>query len=477
VIERRPDYARGARGKLAVGLALIAAVFILEGLFSTLMTRRHQREAQDIFANSLASIVEVARIARDVDQQRIVVDNHVFEKEATDMAASERRLARITHDMQAAKIAYDPLTELPNEAEIWRSAQASLDRFEAIVTEVVELSRKNLDDQARARMATALDDYANLNRQLDSLIRLNRAGAFDAIDRVRALEKKTLNVQFGSGLIGIGLVLLVGWWGSREIAAHDQDVARHAAELEALNRDLDAFAGSVAHDLKNALGPVMIAPGMIRRMSLDPSRVNEIADKTERATRRAAAILDALLAFSRASHIAEDHESGSLRTAVKDVIDELSPVVARLDVAVRVEDVPDVQVECSPGLLHILLANLCGNAVKYLEGQRERRVCISADVEDLSCRIDVEDTGPGIPASEQDRLFEPFYRVEGTRVAGTGIGLATARRIAESRGGRITVTSTLGRGSCFSVWLPLALPPDDQSVPPELEETQSTARE
>jgi signal transduction histidine kinase len=143
----------------------------------------------------------------------------------------------------------------------------------------------------------------------------------------------------------------------------------------------------------------------------------------------------------------------------------------------RIEDVPDVQVACSPGLLHILLANLCGNAVKYLEGQRERRVCISAFVEDLSCRIDVEDTGPGIPASEQDRLFEPFYRVEGTRVSGTGIGLATARRIAESRGGRITVTSTLGHGSCFSVWLPLAPPPDDQSVRPELEETQSTVRE
>lgn len=475
--EGRPDYARGARGKLAVGLVLIAAVFIIQGVFTTLMTRRGQQEAQDIFANSVASIVEVARIARDVDQQRIVVDNHVFEKEATDMAASERRLARIARDMRAAKIAYEPLTELPNEAEMWRVAEASLDRFEAIVPEVIELSRNNLDDQARARMATALDDYANLNRELDGLIRLNRAGAFDAIDRVRALEKRTLGLQFGSGLIGIGLVLLVGWWASREIAAHDQDVAHHAAELEAVNRDLDAFAGSVAHDLKNALGPVMIAPGMIRRMSPDPARVHEIAEKTERATRRAAAILDALLAFSRASHTGENHESGSLRTALKDVIDELSPVVTQLDVMVRVEDVPDVQVACSPGLLHILLANLCGNAVKYLEGQRQRRVCISADIQDLSCRIDVEDTGPGIPASEHGRLFEPFYRVEGTRVPGTGIGLATARRIAESRGGRITVTSTLGRGSCFSVWLPLAPPSDDQSLPPELEETHSTIHE
>lgn len=328
--------------------------------------------------------------------------------------------------------------------------------------EVVELSRKNQDGEARARMTTALDDYANLSSQLDNLIRLNRTAASDAIDRVRALEKNAVRVQFGSGLVGVGLVLLLGWWGSREIAAHDERVARHAAELEALNRDLDAFAGSVAHDLKNALGPVMIAPGLIR-LSPDPSRVQEIADRIDRATRRASAILDALLAFSRASHTEAGDESSSLRTAVKDIIDELSPLIAQLDVTVRAEDLPDVQIACSPGLLHIVLANLCGNAVKYLEGQRKRQVRISAYVEDSSCRIDVEDSGPGIPPSAQARLFEPFYRVEGTRVPGTGIGLATARRIAESRGGRITVSSRLGHGSCFSVFLPLA-PTDDRPV-------------
>lgn len=460
VTDARPDYARGARSKLAIGLLLIAAVFVIQAVLSTLLTRRAQREAQDIFANALASISEVERIARGVDQQRIVVDNHVFEKEAIDMAADEQRLARITDDIQAARTTYKPLTSLPDEVEVWHAAQASLDRFQVIVAQVVELSRKNRDDDARARMTTALEDYANLSSQLGKLIRLNRAAASDAIDRVRALEKKTRYIQFGSGLIGLGLVLLVGWWGSREIAAHDEQVARHAAELEALNRDLDAFAGSVAHDLKNALSPVMIAPGLIR-LSPDPSRVREIIERTERATRRAAAMLDALLAFSRASHADANDESGSLRAAVKDIIDELSPLVAQLDVTLHVEDVPDVQIACSPGLLHIVLANLCGNAVKYLEGQRERRVRISAHVEDSSCRIDVEDTGPGIPTSAQARLFEPFYRVEGTRVPGTGIGLATARRIVDSRGGRITVTSRLGHGSCFSVFLPLA-PTDDR---------------
>jgi signal transduction histidine kinase len=464
VIEGRPDYARGTRSKLAVGLLLIAAVFVVQGAVNTLLARHDEQEAQSTYANSLASIIEVGRIARDVDQQRIIVDDHVFEKQATDMAADEQRLAGITKDIQAARTAYEPLTELPNEAQTWRAAQAALARFDAIVDQVVDLSRANKDVEARSRMTSALGDYADLSRLLDDLIQLNRAGAHDAIDRVRALEQKTMDVQFGSRLVGFGLVLLVGWWGSREIADHDRHVARHAAELEARNRDLDAFAGRVAHDIKNALGPVVIAPGMLRRSSRDSTRVSEIADRTERAARRAAAILDALLAFSRASRASEHDEPGSLRMAVKDVTDELAPLVARLDVTVHADDVPDVHVACPPGLLHILLANLCGNAVKFLEGQRERRVRISASIEGSSCRIDVEDSGPGIPEPAQEHLFEPFYRVEGSHVPGTGIGLATARRIVESRGGRIAVTSALGQGARFSVWLPLASPPDDRSA-------------
>ena len=212
---RRPDYARGARSKLAVGLVLIAAVFVGQGVFNALMTRREEGQAQSIYANSLASIIEVARIARDVDQTRIVVDNHVFEKEATGMAADERQLASIAEDIQAAQSAYEPLTELPNEAQIWRAAEAALGRFDAIVAGVIELSRKNKDDEARARMSTALGDYSDLSRLLDDLIQLNRAGAYRATERVRALEQKTLDVQFASRLVGLSLVLLVGWWGAR----------------------------------------------------------------------------------------------------------------------------------------------------------------------------------------------------------------------------------------------------------------------
>jgi signal transduction histidine kinase len=459
------------------GLTVVAAVFVLQGAIAFFLTHRSEAEARKIFDDSVDSVVEISRIARDVDRERILVDDHVFEKEVAGMTAVEEKLAAVAEDIQSAKKADTPLIDQPTEAELWQLAQISLARFEQIVGEALAFSRNNMPTEARARMESALGDYDSLSRRLDDLIALNRTGADEAMGSVRALERRTENAQIATRLVGLALVLLIGWWGTRQITRYEKQVGSYAAELEQRNRDLDAFAGRVAHDLKNALGPVVMSPGMLRRASDDPQRVLEIADRTERCSLRATAVIDALLAFSRASRLSEEGESGALRTAVRDVVDELAPLVAQLDVSVRVDDIPDVYVACHPGLLHILLANLCGNAVKFLEGQRERLVRISARVEGSSCRIEVEDTGPGIPSAAQSRLFEPFYRVEGTRAPGTGIGLATARRIVDSRDGHIAVNSTVGRGSRFVVWLPVTEPPEDRTPKAESDETRPSVRE
>jgi signal transduction histidine kinase len=83
----------------------------------------------------------------------------------------------------------------------------------------------------------------------------------------------------------------------------------------------------------------------------------------------------------------------------------------------------------------------------------------------------VEDTGPGIPRTALEKIFDPFYRVPGTKARGTGIGLATVKRVVEQHAGRIAVESTVGRGTHFQIWLPLASadrvsPPQPESRPP-----------
>jgi two-component system phosphate regulon sensor histidine kinase PhoR len=105
-----------------------------------------------------------------------------------------------------------------------------------------------------------------------------------------------------------------------------------------------------------------------------------------------------------------------------------------------------------------ILCNLIDNAIKYAP---RASVTLSATVADSGVNLSVSDTGPGIAPEHLPRLFERFYRVDRGRsrdVAGTGLGLSIAKHYAEAMGGQITVESTLGRGSTFTLRLPGVAP-------------------
>lgn len=123
-----------------------------------------------------------------------------------------------------------------------------------------------------------------------------------------------------------------------------------------------------------------------------------------------------------------------------------------------------------PDLLAQVLINLVDNAIKYTpEGGT---ITLSARVEGDEIRIDVEDTGVGIPAENLPRVFERFYRVEKARTrgtGGTGLGLAIVKHIIKGHGGRVEVKSTVGKGTVFSVFLPLEIP--EPHPYPEVTET------
>jgi signal transduction histidine kinase len=257
-------------------------------------------------------------------------------------------------------------------------------------------------------------------------------------------------------MAGVAALAVLGAWLLRRISAYELRVAQHAAELEQRNRDLDAFAGRVAHDLKNALARTASSPWLLRRCAHERSRVLELSDKLETSMRSIVSMLDALLAFSRGGQTLDSDETATLEPVLNSVTEEVTPLATKLAADLRIEAVPDISLRCSAGLLHIVLANVVGNALKYLSGRPERRVTLCARVDGSDCRIDVADSGPGIPADALEKIFEPFYRVKGTRAEGTGIGLATVRRILDARGGRIAVESALGVGSTFSIWLPIS---------------------
>jgi signal transduction histidine kinase len=237
-----------------------------------------------------------------------------------------------------------------------------------------------------------------------------------------------------------------------------------------VNRDLDAFAGRIAHDLRNALAPQRMLLARLKR-SPDAMAVAHAAERLDATVRRADRLIASLLAFARGGAGADDDACASVRVTAREAAEDLAPVVVDADASVRL-DVHEVAVRCSQPLLHTVLVNLLGNAVKFVRGRPRREVSISARVAGPWCEIAVSDTGPGIPPDWQTRVFAPFVRVPGTTASGSGIGLATVHRIVRAHGGDVSVRSNASEGVTFVVRLPMAREPGEPR-----EVTRSTAGE
>jgi len=121
-----------------------------------------------------------------------------------------------------------------------------------------------------------------------------------------------------------------------------------------------------------------------------------------------------------------------------------------------IEEVPSCDVRCSPGVLTSLLSNLVQNAIKYVADSEVRRVVVRTRDLGNEIRVEVEDTGPGVPPSDQQRMFDPFVRGPGAAGPGIGLGLATVRHLAEAHGGHAGVRSEPGHGAVFWFSVPYA---------------------
>src|SRR5579872_4948838 len=170
-------------------------------------------------------------------------------------------------------------------------------------------------------------------------------------------------------------------------------------------------------------------------------------------------MVEQILAFASGQAAKKAHESEML-----DVAELLRQSVAAVASAARAAGV-EIEINIAPDVPDILgdaaavqqaLNNLLTNAIKYGGAGRSVRVSASRNASG-ELEIAVEDHGPGIPASDLKRIFEPFYRgfnAATLRVHGSGLGLTIVDRIARDHGGRVTVATTPGQGTCFTLHFP-----------------------
>jgi signal transduction histidine kinase len=146
----------------------------------------------------------------------------------------------------------------------------------------------------------------------------------------------------------------------------------------------------------------------------------------------------------------------SLKDVVHTVVTATEPLAAEKKLPLKVEIPRDLPAgRGDERRLAQVLLNLVGNAIKFTDAGDVR---IAANIENGRFVLSVADTGPGIPASEQTRIFEEFHQIDSSNTktkSGTGLGLAISKRIVELHGGRIWVESAVGKGSTFRLELPV----------------------
>jgi len=222
--------------------------------------------------------------------------------------------------------------------------------------------------------------------------------------------------------------------------------------LERLFNVQRRFVADVSHEMRTPLTTIRGNLALMRRFGYDEEAVEAIDSEARRMSRLVEDLL--LLAKADAGRLPLERQLVDIDTIVVEVFNQARVLTNGVKVALGQLDA--ARVVGDPDRLKQLLLNLVSNGLKYTpEGGT---VTISVQRQDHTVAVSVADTGIGIPAEDLPHIFDRFYRVDKARSraqGGTGLGLSIAKWLAEAHGGHISVTSEVGKGSTFTVTLPL----------------------
>jgi light-regulated signal transduction histidine kinase (bacteriophytochrome) len=264
------------------------------------------------------------------------------------------------------------------------------------------------------------------------------------------------------GLIWLGAlaVALAAVWGHRALRRSAEAEARvrlRVAELEAKNRELEAFSYSLSHDLRSPLRHINGFAELLRKTAQgdlgEPG--SRYLDTISSSAQRAVTLVDELLAFARRGQVALRLAEVDLRALVEAVRAELDPELGGREVRWEIRALPRVQGD--PTLLRLVVENLLSNAVKYTRPRAPAQIEVGAREEAERWIFFVRDNGVGFEGTQAAGLFCAFKRLHSeAQFEGTGMGLANVRRIAERHGGDAWAEGQQGQGATFYVSLPRA---------------------
>ncbi|MDF1501355.1 GAF domain-containing sensor histidine kinase [Roseisolibacter sp. H3M3-2] len=247
-----------------------------------------------------------------------------------------------------------------------------------------------------------------------------------------------------------------------ELRAALREAERARAAANEASRAKDDFLALVSHELRSPLAGIasnaqMLAMGLCGPVT---ERQLQALGRIKRSDDHLLYLIDQLLDLKRiaAGRMQYDLHAVALQSVLRDALELTEPQMLAGGIEIeRPAIAPELRVRTDPGRLRQILVNVLANAGKFTD--RGGTVSVTCTDAEGVVRLEVHDTGIGIPEDQREAIFEPFVQVRDTgehRPRGSGLGLAISRALARGMGGDLTVRSTLGEGSTFAISLPRA---------------------
>jgi signal transduction histidine kinase len=251
-----------------------------------------------------------------------------------------------------------------------------------------------------------------------------------------------------------------------------EELTRQTQELVRSNAELESFARVVSHDLQEPLRKVQIFSDRLKAKyaGMVDEQARDYLERVQNTAGRMQDLIEALLTYARVTTQVQPFTPVDLNQVAREALSDLQARIEQASGQVEIGDLPTI--DADPIQMRQVLQNLIGNALKFhrpgappivkvcaesLKDQAEQAMTQDHDLE--FCHIIVQDNGIGFDEKYLDRIFQVFQRLhDRDEYEGTGVGLATCRKIVERHGGAITAKSSEGQGATFIVTLPVKQP-------------------
>jgi PAS domain S-box-containing protein len=277
-----------------------------------------------------------------------------------------------------------------------------------------------------------------------------------ATGRLVPVQISTSPLHLGSVTVVCAVVMDI-----TERKATEEKIRSYMDTLEKRNEELQNFAFIASHDLQEPLRKIQVFGDLLAQKSMvfADDQSSDYIDRMRQAATRMRVLLDSLLEYSRVTTKGKSFQRFPLSEAVHEAMSNLEIRIKETKTSIALEDLPAITGDRLQ--MTMLFQNLIGNAVKFQFPDKEPHVRIYSGFaengrSDRGVEIHVEDNGTGFDERYSDRIFQPFERLVGrTEYEGVGMGLAICQKIVERHGGSISAKSAPGKGSIFTIKLPV----------------------